>query len=46
MVKEHRTGVESGNVEAVMDGGIDPFINGYLKWQSLGCPKYMGDEKE
>lgn len=46
MVKDHRTGVESGNVDAVMDGGIDPFINGYLKWQSLGCPKYMGDEKE
>lgn len=39
MVKDHRTGVESGNVDAVMDGNIDPFINGYLKWQSLGCPK-------
>ena len=35
MVKDHRTGVESGNVDAVMDGNIDPFINGYLKWQSL-----------
>ena len=32
MVKDHRTGVESGNVDAVMDGAIDPFINGYLKW--------------
>ena len=31
MVKDHRTGVESGNVDAVMDGNIDPFINGYLK---------------
>ena len=41
MVKDHRTGVESGNVDAVMDGNIDPFINGYLKWQSLGCPKIM-----
>ena len=41
MVKDHRTGVESGNVDAVMDGNIDPFINGYLKWQSLGCPKNM-----
>ena len=28
MVKDHRTGVESGNVDAVMDGGLDPFING------------------
>lgn len=44
MVKDHRTSVESGNVDAVMDGVIDPFINGYLKWQSLGCPKAMGDE--
>ena len=44
MVKDHRTGVESGNVDAVMDGNIDPFINGYLKWQSLGCPKNMDSE--
>ncbi len=41
MVKDHRTGVESGNVDAVMDGAIDMFINGYLKWLSLGCPKSM-----
>ncbi len=32
MVKDHRTSVESGNVDAVMDGAIDGFINGYLKW--------------
>ena len=32
MVKDHRTGVETGNVEAVMDGALDPFLNGYLKW--------------
>ena len=44
MVKDHRTGVESGNVDAVMDGNIDPFINGYLKWQSLGCPKHMDSD--
>lgn len=46
LVKDHRDGVESGNVDAVMDGGIDPFINGYLKWVSLGCPKNMGDDEE
>ncbi|MGA1844011.1 MAG: peptide chain release factor 2 [bacterium] len=34
MVKDHRTGVETGNVNAVMDGEIDPFIEAYLKWQS------------
>ncbi|MCM1326279.1 MAG: peptide chain release factor 2 [Lachnoclostridium sp.] len=34
MVKDHRTDVESGNVDAVLDGGLDVFINGYLKWNS------------
>ena len=32
MVKDHRTGEESGNVDAVLDGAIDPFINAYLRW--------------
>lgn len=32
MVKDHRTEEESGNVNAVLDGAIDPFINAYLKW--------------
>ena len=35
MVKDHRTNEESGNVDAVMDGNIDPFINAYLKWNAL-----------
>lgn len=35
MVKDHRTDVESGNVDAVLDGSLDPFINGYLKWLSV-----------
>ncbi|MCR5797759.1 MAG: peptide chain release factor 2 [Eubacterium sp.] len=34
MVKDHRTSVESGNVSAVLDGDLDMFINGYLKWRS------------
>jgi peptide chain release factor 2 len=34
MVKDHRTNFESGNVDAVMDGGLDGFINAYLKWKS------------
>ena len=33
MVKDHRTGFESGNVEDVMDGHIDGFITAYLKKQ-------------
>ncbi|QNM15401.1 peptide chain release factor 2 [Fusobacterium hominis] len=32
LVKDHRTGVESGNIRAVMDGDLDSFINGYLRW--------------
>ena len=35
MVKDHRTNEESGNVDAVLDGAIDPFINTYLKSQKL-----------
>ena len=31
MVKDHRTGYEVGNVDAVMDGDIDGFIESYLK---------------
>ena len=32
MVKDHRTECETGNVQAVMDGEIDPFIEAYLRW--------------
>lgn len=35
MVKDHRTNEESGNVSGVLDGNLDPFINAYLKWESL-----------
>ncbi len=30
LVKDHRTGMENGNIQAVMDGDLDPFINEYL----------------
>ena len=30
LVKDHRTNVENGNIQAVMDGALDPFINAYL----------------
>nr|WP_217996323.1 peptide chain release factor 2 [Alicyclobacillus shizuokensis] len=33
LVKDHRTGQEIGNVEAVVDGLLDPFIDAYLRWQ-------------
>jgi peptide chain release factor 2 len=31
MVKDHRTGCETGNVQAVMDGDLDAFIIEFLK---------------
>ena len=34
LVKDHRTGVETGNVNAVMDGEIDEFIHAYLEQQA------------
>ena len=46
MVKDHRTGAETGNVDSVMDGNINLFINAYLKWCSLGCPKNMNEEQD
>lgn len=36
LVKDHRTGFENGNVNAVMDGDLDGFINAYLKAASKG----------
>ena len=36
MVKDHRTNAETGNVDSVMDGNIDLFINAYLKWLTVG----------
>lgn len=36
MVKDHRTGAEMGNIQSVMDGDIDLFINEYLKQSSNG----------
>ncbi len=35
MVKDHRTKFETGNVQAVMDGGLDGFIESYLRWRWL-----------
>lgn len=34
MVKDHRTGVETSDVEAVLDGQLDRFMSAYLQWQA------------
>jgi len=33
LVKDHRTGEETGNLQSVMDGGLDAFMNAFLIWQ-------------
>ncbi|MGQ0616778.1 MAG: peptide chain release factor 2 [Acidimicrobiia bacterium] len=38
LVKDLRTEHETGNVAAVLDGGLDPFIESYLRWQRAGGP--------
>ena len=35
MVKDLRTGVETSNTDAVLDGDLDPFVHGWLR---AGCP--------
>ena len=39
MVKDHRTKLEIGNVDAVLDGDVDPLIREYLKKKSEGKHK-------
>lgn len=39
LAKDHRTGTEKGNVQAVLDGDIDDFIMGYLRWRKQGGVK-------
>lgn len=41
MVKDLRTGVNTGNIQAVMDGDIDLFINAWLR---AGCPIFRNKE--
>ncbi len=43
LIKDHRTGFESGNVGSVLDGNLDGFISAYLKWQSLGGKPQQDD---
>ena len=34
LVKDHRTGEETGNIEKVMNGDLDPFVDAYLNWHA------------
>ena len=42
MVKDHRTGFSTGNVDAVLDGDLDDFMTAYLTW---GEPRQAGYER-
>ena len=48
MAKDHRTGCENGNVQAVLDGALDPFVAAYLKKAKTGeiaSPGAAGEEE-
>ena len=34
LVKDHRTGHETGDIIRVMDGALDPFMQAYLQWKA------------
>lgn len=46
MVKDHRTKYETGNIQAVMDGDIDQFMDAYLLAQWKGLPMDSSAEDE
>jgi peptide chain release factor 2 len=46
MVKDLRTGEESSNADKVLDGALDQFMLAYLRWLSLGKPKWKGQDAE
>ncbi len=46
MVKDHRTKYETGNIQAVMDGDIDEFMDSYLVAKWKGLPMSSDDENE
>ena len=45
LVKDSRTACETGDAYKVLDGGIDPFINAYLKWLATGEAARGGDDE-
>jgi len=45
LVKDHRTGVEVGNAQGVLEGALDPFIEGYLRWSAAQGELRAGAEE-
>jgi peptide chain release factor 2 len=46
MVKDLRTGYQTSQVQAVMDGDLDPFISAYLSWLAAGSPPRSKDSSD
>ena len=46
MVKDLRTGHETGNTSAVLDGDLDPFITAWLQWRARGAQPTVVDDVE
>jgi len=47
LVKDLRTGEQTSDVHGVMDGDLDRFVNGYLKWHAAGeKPRGIGADGE
>lgn len=44
LVKDLRSGYETSNAQAVLDGELDDFINAYLRWTISDAPAAAGDE--
>ena len=46
LVKDLRTGQETSQIEAVMDGALDPYMHAYLTWAASGKKKVVAEEPE
>ena len=46
MVKDHRTGIETGNAQKVLDGDLDMFIQGYLRTKPEDRDKKLKDKAQ
>jgi peptide chain release factor 2 len=46
MVKDHRTKVQVGDVDRVLDGDLDEFIKAYLMKKALGKLEQVGEDED
>jgi peptide chain release factor 2 len=46
LVKDHRTGFEVGNVDAVLDGDVTPFIDAFLHWRATNAAPSARDARD